>query len=68
MDAAKLRERAEKLLAMAKAQERKQKDLIQKKIAIAVTEHVKASGYNFGADFAHKIKAILEPGSADNAE
>lgn len=67
MDASKLRERAEKLLARAKEQERKEKELIQKKIAIAVTEHVKASGYNFGPDFAQKIKTILEPGNADNA-
>ena len=67
MDASKLRERAEKLLARAKEQERKQKELIQKKIAIAVTEHVKASGYNFDSDFAQKIKDILEPSSTENA-
>lgn len=66
MDASKLRERAEKLLARAKEQERKQKELIQKKIAIAVTEHVKTSGFNFGPDFAQKIKDILEPSSTEN--
>ena len=67
MDTSKLRERAEKLLARAKEHERKQKELIHKKIAVAVTEHVKASGYNFGPDFAQKIKTILEPSSAEHA-
>lgn len=65
MDAAKLRERAEKLLTQAKQQERKEKEQQQKKLAVALTEHVKAKGYDFGPEFANKIKAILEPDSAE---
>jgi hypothetical protein len=63
MDAVKLREKAEKLLAMAKEQERKEREMQQKKIATLVLEHVKAKGYEFGPDFAAKVKAIMEPGS-----
>lgn len=63
MDASKLRERAEKLLAMAKEQERKEKELLQKKIATLVIDHVKVKGYEFGQDFADRVKTILEPAS-----
>lgn len=68
MDAVKLREKAEKLLALAKEQEKKERDNQQKKVSSLVFDHVKANGYEFGPDFAAKVRAIMEPGAATKSK
>ena len=60
MDPIKLREKAEKLLAKAREEERKQKDKLNAKISGFVLEYVKNSGYVFDSSFADGIKKIVE--------
>lgn len=60
MDPIKLREKAEKLLAKAREEERKQKDRLNAKISGFVLEYIKNNGYVFDSSFADGIKKIVE--------
>jgi len=60
MDPQKLRDKAEKLLAKARAEESKRKDLLNKKLSSCVLSHIKLKGYVFNDNFALAIKQIID--------
>ncbi|ACD97393.1 hypothetical protein [Trichlorobacter lovleyi] len=60
MDPVKLREKAEKLLQKARNEERKQKEVLNRKVSAFVLSFIKNNGYNFDTIFADGIKAVIE--------
>jgi ABC-type transport system substrate-binding protein len=60
MDPLKLREKAEKLLAKARHEEKKQKDNLNKKLSNIILVNIKNNGYNFDTDFAELVKKTIE--------
>lgn len=60
MDPVKLREKAEKLLQKARDEERKQKDILNRKLSAFVLSYLKNKGYNFDVSFSDGIRAIIE--------